>query len=225
MKRTFILSLIAVSAFAQTPPAAGGAAADPNGLFAIVKTSMGNIKARLFEAEAPNTVKNFVALAQGTRGWMDPQTRQLVKKPLYNDITFHRVIPSFMIQTGDPTATGSHNCGFTIPDEISKTLKFDVPGRLAMANIGSPNTGGCQWFITEVPYASLNGGYTIFGQVVEGQDLVGKISHVPRDGNDKPRTAVKLITVAFERVGPAPAAPPAPAAKAAKKSSAPAEKK
>ena len=100
-------------------------------------------------------------------------------KPLYNNITFHRVIPNFMIQTGDPTATGAHDCGFTIKDEIVPSLKFDRPGRLGMANIGRPNTGGCQFFITEAPYPSLDppsGRYTIFGQVVDGQDLVAKIA-------------------------------------------------
>jgi cyclophilin family peptidyl-prolyl cis-trans isomerase len=131
----------------------------------------------------------------------------MVAKPLYNNITFHRVIPNFMIQTGDPTATGSHDCGFTIKDEIVPSLKFDRPGRLGMANIGRPNTGGCQFFITEAAYASLDppsGRYTIFGQVVDGQDLVGKIARVPRDTNDKPRTPVRLISVTIKRVGPEP---------------------
>ena len=232
MKRLSILLLIGVGALAQVPPppapkkapptATGGAAmpgaapapAREPGLYAIFATSMGTITAKLFEKETPVTVANFVALARGTKAWMDPKTNTMLKKPLYNGITFHRVIPNFMIQTGDPTATGSHNCGFTIKDEIVPNLKFDQPGRLGMANIGSPNTGGCQFFITEKEYPSLNGGYTIFGQVVEGQENVNKIAHVERDGNDKPRVAVKLISVTIKREGPAPA-PAAPAKKSA----------
>jgi cyclophilin family peptidyl-prolyl cis-trans isomerase len=169
---------------------------------------MGTITAELFEKDAPITVANFVALARGTKPWKDPNTNAMVAKPLYNNITFHRVIPGFMIQTGDPTATGAHDCGFTIKDEIVPSLKFDRPGRLGMANIGRPNTGGCQFFITEVPYPSLDppsGRYTIFGQVVDGQDLVAKIARVPRDSNDKPRTSVRLLSVTIKRVGPEPA--------------------
>jgi len=136
-----------------------------------------------------------------------------VAKPLYDNITFHRVIPGFMIQTGDPTATGAHDCGITIKDEILPGLKYDRPGRLGMANIGRPNSGGCQFFITEVPYPGLNpapgnSGYTIFGQVVDGQDLVGKIARVPRDGNDKPKTPVRVISITIKREGPEPASAP-----------------
>ena len=228
MKRLSLLVLIACCALAQTPPAKAPAAAvgttgaaaparEP-GLYAIFNTSMGVITARLFEKETPLTVKNFVALARGTKPWKDPKTNAMVAKPLYNGITFHRVIPNFMIQTGDPTGTGSHDCGFTIKDEIVPTLKFDQPGILGMANVGSPNTGGCQFFITEVPYPSLNGGYTVFGQVVEGQDIVGKIGHVPRTG-EKPTTPVKLVTVVIKREGPPPA-PPTPAKKSMPKKAA-----
>ena len=210
------LVLIASAGFAQTPPAKSpapaapaGAAAAPAlepGLYAIFNTSMGTITAKLFEKETPITVKNFVGLATGTKQSKNAQG-QMVSQKLFNNITFHRVIPNFMIQTGDPTATGSGDCGFTIKDEIVPSLKFDQPGRLGMANVGSPNTGGCQFFITEVPYPSLNGGYTVFGQVVDGQDVVGKISHVPRNGQDKPNTPVKLVSVTIKRVGPPPATP------------------
>jgi peptidyl-prolyl cis-trans isomerase A (cyclophilin A) len=220
MKPSFLFAILAACAYAQapaTPPAGSGPELGP-GLYAIFNTSMGTITAQLFEKEAPNTVANFVALARGTKPWKDPNSGAMVAKPLYNNITFHRVIPNFMIQTGDPTATGSHDCGFTIKDEIVPTLKYDKPGRLGMANIGRPNTGGCQFFITEVAYASLdpspgNSGYTIFGQVVDGQDIVGKIARVPRDGSDKPRTPVRLVSVTIKRVGPEPAG----AAKAPKK--------
>jgi len=171
-----------------------------NGLYAILNTSMGMITAKLFENETPITVKNFVDLARGTKPWKDPQTGAMVAKPLYNGITFNRMIPNFMIQTGDPNGTGSHDCGFTIKDEIVPTLKFDQPGRLAMANVGAPNTGGCQFFITEVPYPSLNGGYTVFGQVVEGQDLVGRIARAPHDEHNKASLPVKLIGITIKRM-------------------------
>jgi peptidyl-prolyl cis-trans isomerase A (cyclophilin A) len=224
MKPFCLFALVAGCAFAQAqaqPPAGSTPApALENGLYAIINTSMGTITAQLYEKEAPNTVRNFVALARGTKRWKDP-SGQMVAKPLYTNITFHRVIPNFMIQTGDPTGTGSHDCGFTIKDEIVPTLKYDRPGRLGMANKG-PNTSDCQFFITEVPYPSLdppNGAYTIFGQVVEGQDIVGKIARVPRDGEDKPRTPVRLISVTIKRVGPAPDAP-APKKAAPKKAAA-----
>ena len=160
--------------------------------------------AQLYDREAPNTVRNFINLARGAQPWLDPKTRKMVQKPLYENLLFHRVIPDFMIQTGDPTGTGAHNCGYTIKDEVSPVLKFDRPGRLGMANIGQPNTGACQFFITEAPYPAGNGGYTIFGQIVDGQNVVGKIAHVIRDSNDKPRFPVKLISVQIMRVAAAP---------------------
>lgn len=225
MKRFVPLLVLGVSAFAQTPAAQPPAGSQPAparepGLYAIFKTSMGTITAKLYEKEAPITVRNFVALARGTKPWRDP-SGAMVTRPLYNNITFHRVIPGFMIQAGDPTGTGAHNCGIKIKDEILPGLKFDQPGRLAMANIGSPNTGGCQFFLTEAANRGLdpgpgNTGYTIFGQVVEGQDLIGKIARVPRDANDKPRTAVRLVSVTIKREGPAPA-PAAPKKQAAAK--------
>lgn len=230
MKRLSLLVLAASLGFAQAPPAKAPAAAKPPapagatgaaaparepGLYAIFNTSMGTITARLFEKETPVTVRNFVALARGTKPSKNAKGVMVAQK-LFNGVTFHRVIPNFMIQTGDPTGTGSGDCGFTIKDEIVPALKFDQPGRLGMANIGSPNTGGCQFFITEVPYPSLNGGYTVFGQVVEGQELVGKIARVPSNpSTNKPNTPVKLVTVVIQRSGPPPApATPAPAKKA-----------
>ena len=229
MKRLSTLFLIVLAAIAQTPPpkttpAAAAAPAREPGLYAIFNTSMGTFTAKLFEAETPVTVKNFVALAKGTKAWKDPNTKAMVTKPLYNGVTFHRVIKKFMIQTGDPTGSGSHECGVTIKDEIVPALKFDQPGRLGMANIGAPNTGGCQFFVTTVPYPSLNGGYTVFGQVVEGQDIVDKIDNVPTNPrDDKPITPVKLVSVTIKREGPAPAAP-APVKKAAPKTGTPTKK-
>ncbi len=224
MKRLLFPVVIAVCACAQTPPAAAPAAPErAPGLYAVFDTSMGKITAQLFEKETPVTVQNFVGLAKGTKAWKDPKTGAMVRRPLYNNITFHRVIPNFMIQTGDPTATGSHDCGFTIPDEIRPGLQFDRPGRLGMANTGRPHSGGCQFFITEVPYPSLNGGYTVFGQVVEGQDIVNKIAHVRTGANDKPVTPVRLISVTIERAGAEPAGA-APKKAAPKKTAAPVKK-
>jgi cyclophilin family peptidyl-prolyl cis-trans isomerase len=183
----------------------------------MITTSVGVITAQLFEKETPITVRAFIGLARGTQPWLDPKTRQAVNRPLYENLIFHRVIPDFMIQTGDPTATGTHDCGFKLPDEFVDSLKFDRPGRLAMANRG-PGTAGCQFFITEDKYAAGNGHYAIFGQVVNGQPLVAKISHVIRDDRDRPRIPTKLIKITILRVAPeaapgaTPPVPPAPPA-------------
>jgi cyclophilin family peptidyl-prolyl cis-trans isomerase len=199
--------LIAGAALAQTPaPPASAVPNYPPGLYAIINTSVGTITAQLFETETPATVRNFNALARGTRSWLDPKTKQMVARPLYQNLIFHRVIPGFMIQTGDPTETGAHNCGVSVPDEFVAALKFDRPGRLAMANTGAPGSAGCQFFITEDKYPTGNGHYTIFGQVVDGQPLVAKITHVIRDDNDKPRVPTKLINITFLRM-PGDAAP------------------
>jgi len=161
--RTFFgLLLISASLAPAQTPAAPGKKLDP-GLYAVFNTSMGAITAELYDQEVPNTVRNFVGLARGTRPWLDPKTRKMVTRPLYDNITFHRVIPDFMIQTGDPTGVGNHNCGFLLKDEIVPGFRFDRPGRLAMANIGQPNTGACQFFITDGTYPAGNGMYTIFG--------------------------------------------------------------
>ena len=221
MKLNVTLStvLLFLAMFALTAQTGGQLTAPPPGspareagLYVRFETTMGNITAKLFETETPLTVKNFVDLAEGRKAFKDPATGQMVRRPLYNGVTFHRVIPGFMLQTGDPTGTGAYDAGFTIPDEFNPALKFDRPGRLGMANIGQKNTGSCQFFITEVPTPHLNNMHTIFGQVIEGQDLVPKIANVPRDQNDKPRTAVKITRVVIERVGAPPAAATPPAA-------------
>jgi len=174
-----------------------------NGLYAVFNTSKGAFTTQLYEKYTPITVENFVALAQGTRATLDPKTGQTVKRRLYDNITFHRVVPGQMIQSGDPTGTGAHNCGFTIPDEILPGLRFDGSGRLAMANIGEPNTGGCQFFITTNAMRVWDGKYTVFGVVVEGLDVVSSINRGPVRG-DKPVEPVKLLSVSIERVGPEP---------------------
>jgi len=206
----------------QAPPANAPAAARPNGLYAIFKTSMGEIDVQLFEKDTPLTVNNFVGLAKGTKPWRDAKTKAMVKRPLYNNTIFHRIMPNGMIQGGDPTGTGSHECGVKIRDENLPGLKFDRPGRLAMANTGEPNSGGCQWFITAAsPIRDWDGHYAILGQVVEGQDVVKAISNVPAkplpEGGRRPIQDVRLISVTIERVGPEPPAPPAKKAAPAKK--------
>jgi peptidyl-prolyl cis-trans isomerase A (cyclophilin A) len=173
-----------------------------NGLYATFHTSMGEITARLYEKETPKTVGTFVALARGTQPTLNA-TGKVVKVPFYDNTTFHRVVPGEMIQAGDPTGTGRHNCGFTIQDEFLPGLRFDIGGKLAMANTGEPNSGGCQFFITVGPMSIWNGKYTIFGVVVEGQEVVNRINHAPVKG-DKPVEPVKLETVTIERVGPEP---------------------
>ena len=217
---------------AQTPaatPAAPAAPAKPArepGLYATLQitqggTPMGAIVYRMFETESPVTVKNFVDLALGRISWKDPKTGTRVRRPLFNGLIFHRVIPGFMIQGGDPTGTGMGGTD-AIKDEFHPSLKFDIPGRVAMANAG-PGTGSCQFFITEVPTPHLNGKHTIFGQVVEGQEIVKRITSVPKGPGDKPSVPVVIAKVTFVRVGPVPAGgivltpTPAPAKPAATK--------
>ena len=158
---------------------------------AIIETSMGNIHCTLFPDRAPLGVSNFIGLATGKKDWTDPTTG--AKKhgvPLYDGTIFHRVIPNFMIQGGDPTGTGTGTPVPAFKNETSADLGFDRPGRLAYANAG-PDTNGSQFFVTEVPYPSLNGGYTIFGQC-EDLAVVEPIARVPRGANDKPKTPVTI---------------------------------
>ena len=174
------------------------------GLYVRIETSMGNITARLYEKEAAATVRNFRELAEGRKAFKDPKSGQMVRRPFYNGVAIHRVIPGFMIQMGDPTGTGAYDPGFTVPDEVDPGLRYDRPGRLGMANTGDKNSGNCQFFITEAPAPHLNNLHTIFGQVVEGQDVVQQIGAVPRDANDKPRAPVTITRMVFQREGPAP---------------------
>ncbi|HOL71892.1 MAG TPA: peptidylprolyl isomerase [Bryobacteraceae bacterium] len=215
------LGLFAALLAAQTPPADPAAQAPERepGLYATMTTTMGVIQLRLFEKEAPITVKNFIDLQRGRKAWRDQKTGAMVRRPFYTGLIFHRVIAGFMIQSGDPAGTGMGNPGFTIKDEIVPTLKFSKPGILAMANIGEPNTGATQFFITVAPTPHLNGQHTIFGEVVGGMDVVNKIANVKTNADDRPLTPVRITGLTFERVGPAPAndplGPPRPAKKAA----------
>src|SRR4051812_7988802 len=189
-------------------PATPPAPVRENGLYTTVYTSMGNITAKLYEKESPITVKNFMDLALGRKEWTDPTTKMRVKRPLYPGTIFHRVIPGFMIQGGDPTGTGMGGTD-TIPEEFDPALSFDTPGKFGMAKSSAPGTGSCQFFITEAPTPHLNGLHTVFAQVVEGQDVVEKIARLPRDGNDKPNVPPKILKITFLRVGPgAPVNPP-----------------
>lgn len=192
-----VLSLVLAFCCTAQEPAAPPAL-EP-GLYATFDTSMGKIVTRLFEDKAPNTVKNFVALANGTKATLD-KSGAMTKRHYYNGLTFHRVIKGFMIQTGDVKATGSTPCGIpNLKDEIDKSLNFKEPGVLAMANTGSPNTGACQIFITVANADYLTGMYTIFGQVVAGQDVADAISKVPTVANNKPLVPVVVKTVTVER--------------------------
>jgi len=170
------------------------------GVYATFDTSEGTIVCRLFEQEAPITVKNFVELAEGTREWTHPHTRAKSKTPLYNGTIFHRVIPDFMVQGGDPAGTGMGGPGYQFQDETKGSPhKFDKPGKLAMANAG-PGTNGSQFFITVAATPWLTGNHTIFGEVIEGQDIADKITGLPRNRQDKPNKDVVLNSVTIERV-------------------------
>ena len=169
------------------------------GVYAVFDTSMGEITCLLFPDKAPKTVENFVGLAQGTKEFRDPKTRQNAKRPFYDGLIFHRVIPQFMIQGGCPLGTGTGDAGYKFQDEFSKDLKFDKPGKLAMANAG-PGTNGSQFFITVAATDWLTNHHTIFGEVVKGYDVVEKISNVPRDRSDRPSTPVMLNAVKIVEV-------------------------
>ncbi len=171
----------------------------PAGLYAVFETTQGRIVCRLFPDKTPETVKNFVGLANGTKRWQDERKRTWVERRYYDGLTFHRVIPDFMIQGGDQLGTGTGGVGYTFKDEFSPDLKFDKPGRLAMANAG-PSTNGAQFFITVAATEWLNNHHTIFGQVVEGQQVADAITEVPRDSNDKPRTPVVMNNVTIVEV-------------------------
>jgi cyclophilin family peptidyl-prolyl cis-trans isomerase len=167
------------------------------GIYAHFETSMGNFTCELYQFQAPNTVANFVDLAEG---------KKIKGKRFYDNTTFHRIIDRFMIQGGDPTGTGTGDAGYRINDEISRGLKHDREGRLSMANAGQPNTAGSQFFITLAPVSQLDGKYTIFGQVIDGIDVVRSIGKVPveipKGGREKSRPVKPVILkkVTIERV-------------------------
>lgn len=170
------------------------------GTYAHVETSMGKFIIELFESKAPNTVGNFIGLAEGTKEWKDSKTEETVKgQPFYDGVIFHRVIDGFMIQGGDPTGTGMGGPGYRFADEIHPDLKHKTEGMLSMANSG-PNTNGSQFFITLAPTPHLDGRHAVFGQIVEGMDIVKAIGKVKVSAGDRPATSVVMNKVTIERV-------------------------
>ena len=167
-------------------------------LTATLQTSQGRVVLRLFPDHAPKTVRNFVELAEGGRQWTDPRTGRASTSKLYDGTIFHRVIPDFMIQGGDPLGTGTGGPGYKFADEFHPDLRFDRPYLLAMANAG-PGTNGSQFFITVVPTPWLNGKHTIFGEVIEGADVVDRISRVKTGSQDRPVEDVTIESVTIDR--------------------------
>ena len=162
--------------------------------YATLVTSKGTIRVRLLPDHAPKTVDNFVGLATGAKEWRDPRDGKKKTEPMYDGTVFHRVIPEFMIQGGDPTGTGTGGPGYEFEDEVAGGPGFSKPGYLAMANAG-PGTNGSQFFITEAPTTWLTGKHTIFGEVIEGMEVVNEIARVPRDKRDKPNEDVVIERV------------------------------
>src|SRR5579863_3938534 len=155
----------------------------PPGTYAILETSQGSIVCRLFEKEAPNTVANFVGLAEGTREFTDSRSGGKTKRPFFDGLAFHRVIPNFMIQGGCPLGNGTGGPGYRFADEFHPSLRHNAPGKLSMANAG-PGTNGSQFFVTVAATPWLDNRHTIFGEVIEGQDVADSISKAPRDSSD-----------------------------------------
>jgi len=167
-------------------------------LTATLRTSKGAIEIDLFDERAPRTVENFVGLATGEQEWEHPKTGEQMDSPLYDDVLFHRVIEGFMIQTGDPTGTGRGGPGYTFDDEFHPELRHDGPGTVSMANSG-PNTNGSQFFITLDAQPHLDDRHAVFGDVIDGMDVVEEIGNVETDGSDEPLSPVHLESVGIHR--------------------------
>ena len=196
-----MFGLVAALAFAGCTKSSSSSEALGDEVYATIKTSEGDIVVKLFPKDAPKTVANFVGLAKGTKEWKDPVTGQRVKKPLYDGTTFHRVIPGFMIQGGDPMGTGMGGPGYKFEDEFQSGRTFDKPGLLAMANSG-PNSNGSQFFITTSTPKHLNNHHTIFGEVISGYDVVEKISRVQTGPQNRPVEPVTIVTIAISNKRP-----------------------
>jgi len=168
-------------------------------IYAHFTTSDGNFTARLYDAETPNTVANFVGLAEGSKEWTDPRSGRKVKQPYFNGTIFHRVIEGFMIQGGDPLGQGTGGPGYTFGDEFNPRLRHDKPGILSMANRG-PNTNGGQFFITLAPTPWLDNKHSVFGEIVDGMDVVKKIGSTPTSKpGDRPLKPVTIESVTIEK--------------------------
>jgi peptidyl-prolyl cis-trans isomerase A (cyclophilin A) len=161
---------------------------------ATLRTSHGDIDVELYDERAPETVENFVGLATGERTWEHPDTGEAMDEPLYDDVPFHRIIEGFMLQTGDPEETGRGGPGYTFDDEFHEELRHDSPGTLSMANRG-PDTNGSQFFVTLDAQPHLDDRHAVFGEVVDGMDVVREIGSVETDGNDQPQEEVLLESV------------------------------
>jgi peptidyl-prolyl cis-trans isomerase A (cyclophilin A) len=183
-------------------PVAGSEGARPvaEELYATLRTTLGEIEIKLFPDHAPKTVRNFVELAEGSKEWTNPNTGATTKDKLYDGTIFHRVIPNFMIQGGDPLGSGRGGPGYRFADEFHPELAFTKPYLLAMANAG-PGTNGSQFFITVAATEWLTGKHTIFGEVTKGTDVVDAIATTPTGAQDRPRTDVVLESVTIERRG------------------------
>jgi peptidyl-prolyl cis-trans isomerase A (cyclophilin A) len=176
---------------APEPPRSGD-------LLAVVDTSMGTFQIRLFPDKAPRTVENFVGLVEGTKPWKDPRTGQFVKRPFYEGLTFHRVVPNFAVQTGDPVGDGSGDPGYAFDDEIHPDLRHDRPGVVTMANRGR-DSNGSQFLITLRPLPALDRRHSIFGEVISGMDVVLAISRTPVDARSRPLSAVTIRRIDIKR--------------------------
>jgi peptidyl-prolyl cis-trans isomerase A (cyclophilin A) len=165
---------------------------------ATFDTSEGTFKVKLFDDKAPNTVANFVGLAEGTKEWTDPKTGQKVSKPFYDGLIFHRVIDGFMIQGGCPMGNGMGGPGYKFTDEFGPGLRHDKPALLSMANSG-PNTNGSQFFITLAPTPWLDNKHAIFGEVVEGADIVQKIGKTRTGAQDRPAKDIVINSVKIQK--------------------------
>jgi peptidyl-prolyl cis-trans isomerase A (cyclophilin A) len=197
--RTIALSCVL---FVAAAAAAGTAQKESKtlakGVYAQFVTSEGNFTVRLFDQEAPKTVENFVGLAEGTKEWTDPRTNQKVKKPYFDGTIFHRVIDGFMIQGGDPLGQGIGGPGYTFADEFHPKLRHNKAGILSMANRG-PNTNGGQFFVTLGPTPHLDDRHSIFGEVVDGMDVVRKIGGTKTGERDRPVKDIVVKSVKIER--------------------------
>ncbi len=195
MARLFLAAMFLVFA-------AKGSAQYTDGIYAEFNTSMGSYTCALYYAESPKAVASFIGLATGQRAWLDLPTGTTRTTPFYNGLIFHRVITNFVIQAGSPNGLGTDGPGYAFVDEITNTLQFDKFGVLAMANSG-PDSNGSQFFVTASPQPSLNGGYTIFGQLFGGSNVVAAINLVPTDTSSKPLTNVYINSINIRRVGTA----------------------
>jgi peptidyl-prolyl cis-trans isomerase A (cyclophilin A) len=166
-------------------------------MFANIETTAGKIRIKLHGDKTPITVDNFVGLAEGTKEFTDPKTGKKEKRPYFDGVIFHRVVPGFVIQGGDPTGTGTGGPGYKFKNEPHPELKHDKPGIVAMANAGR-DTNGSQFYITLAPLPSLDGGYTVFGEVVEGQKVVEAIANAPRSG-ERPLDPAKIVKISIEK--------------------------